>query len=230
MLHSDSITWNGTFRSASMRGMPASDNLVGRRAEAARNDERILAAAREVFMRDPHLPVAAVADHAGVGMSALYRRFASKEALLQRLATDGLRTYVSVAQRALVPEDDPWAAFESFMLHAVDAGAGSLSQRFAGQFVPTPELRDLGQRAYQLTDRLVKRTRAAGLLRHDVEVADIALILELVQAVRVPDPERNAQLRQRYMRLVLDGLHAARAAQRLPGQPPTWPELTTRYG
>ena len=56
----------------------------------ARNDERILASARAVFVADPSAPVAAVARHAGVGMSALYARYPSKEDLLRALCADGL--------------------------------------------------------------------------------------------------------------------------------------------
>ncbi|HZM32047.1 MAG TPA: helix-turn-helix domain-containing protein, partial [Acidimicrobiales bacterium] len=55
--------------------------LSGRRAEARRNDEAILAAARAVFVADPDAPVSAVVDRAGVNVSSLYRRFASKEDL-----------------------------------------------------------------------------------------------------------------------------------------------------
>ena len=56
--------------------------LSGRRAEAARNDQRIIDAAREVFVADSGAPIAAVAKRAGVGIGALYRRYASKEELL----------------------------------------------------------------------------------------------------------------------------------------------------
>ena len=59
--------------------------LSGRRAEAARNDERILESARAVFIADPGAPISAVAEHAGVGVGALYRRYASKEELLRTI-------------------------------------------------------------------------------------------------------------------------------------------------
>ena len=52
-------------------------------------DERILQAARDVFLADPEAPVAAVAARAGVGISALYRRFESKEDLVRRVAGAG---------------------------------------------------------------------------------------------------------------------------------------------
>lgn len=66
--------------------------LSGRKAQAARNDQLIMASARAVFVADPSAPIAAVAEHAGVGISALYRRFPSKEELLRQLSLDGLHT------------------------------------------------------------------------------------------------------------------------------------------
>ena len=67
--------------------------LSGRRAEAARNDRKILEAAREVFVADPEAPISKVAERAGVGISALYRRYASKEEHLRRLSSQRLRRY-----------------------------------------------------------------------------------------------------------------------------------------
>ena len=67
----------------------ASAGLPGRRGQAARNDAVILDAARDVFLADPKAPIAAVADRAGVGISALYRRYASKDDLLRTLCHDG---------------------------------------------------------------------------------------------------------------------------------------------
>ena len=89
--------------------------LSGRRAEAARNDERILESARAVFVADPGAPIAAVAEHAGVGISALYRRYPSKEELLRRLCGDGLRRFIADAEAALADDGDPWEAFAGFM-------------------------------------------------------------------------------------------------------------------
>src|SRR3712207_7115249 len=55
-------------------------------------------AAREVFLADPGAPIAAVAERAGVGIGALYRRYPSKDALLQRLCGDGLQAYLDAAE------------------------------------------------------------------------------------------------------------------------------------
>src|SRR4051795_11193683 len=87
----------------------------GRRAQAARNDQRILAAARDVFIENPSAPIADVAKLAGVGISALYRRYPSKEDLLRELCADGLRRYISAAEAAAADDADPWQTFASFM-------------------------------------------------------------------------------------------------------------------
>jgi AcrR family transcriptional regulator len=202
--------------------------LSGRRAEAARNDERILDAAREVFLADPGAPVAAVAARAGVGIGALYRRYASKDALLQRLAADGMTRYREEVDAALADEGDAWIAFTRFMRRCLDIGAGALTQRLAGSFTATDGLRRQGREIGEATQRLVQRTRAAGALRPDVEVGDLSLLLEQLQALRIGDPVRANQLRHRYLALILDGLHIDDAAP-LPGTPPTWRETSARY-
>ena len=96
--------------------------LSGRQAEAARNDGRILEAARTVFLRDPHAPIAAVATEAGVGVGALYRRYASKEVLLQTLCSDGLARFLEIAAHGTtVIGSPPYMAPEQFQGKAVFA-------------------------------------------------------------------------------------------------------------
>src|SRR4029450_2814244 len=102
--------------------------MSGRRAEAARNDQRILDAARAVFIADPGAPISAVAEHAGVGISALYRRYPSKEELLRKLCADGLRQYIQGAETALPDDGDPWQAFTRFLHRLVDIGSSSLTR------------------------------------------------------------------------------------------------------
>src|SRR5690242_19680580 len=111
--------------------------LSGRQAEAARNDGAILEAARIVFMQDPGSPIAAVATEAGVGVGALYRRYASKEVLLQTLCSDGLERYIAIAEEAAT-DPDPWSALARFVEAIVDADVHSLTVHLAGTFTPTP--------------------------------------------------------------------------------------------
>ena len=202
--------------------------LSGRRAQAARNDALILRAAREVFVADPKAPISAVAERAGVGIGALYRRYGSKEDLLRRLSAEGLKTYTSAVEDALADEGDPWEAFANFMLRIVDADTHSLTLRLAGTFSPTEELYRQSERAQELNVELFWRTRAAGAIRPDIEVNDIALLLEQLAAVRLGDEERARQLRRRYLALLLDALHD-RPGSRLPGPPPSWEEIGRRW-
>jgi AcrR family transcriptional regulator len=209
--------------------------LSGRRAQAARNDGRILAAARAVFVADPGAPISAVAERAGVGISALYRRYASKEDLLRKLCGDGLARYVAEAEAALAELEgggDAWTAFAGFMGRIVDADTHSLVQRLAGTFTPTEELNRDSNLAQELNQRLFERTRAAGVIRPDVTVEDLAVLFEMVAAIRLGDAGRTSQLRHRYRTLLLDALRPPRSGQAgspLPGPPPTWQEQTQRW-
>jgi AcrR family transcriptional regulator len=203
-------------------------SLSGRRAEAARNDQRILDAARVVFIADPEAPIAAVAAQAGVGISALYRRYRSKEDLLQRLCLDGLQRYLAEAEAALADEGDAWSAFTRFMRRCLDAGTSALTLRFAGTFTAGDELQEAGRAAFAATQRLLDRTKASGALRAGIEVGDISLLFEQLQAIQVGDESRTNVLRHRYLALLLDGLHLPSAAP-LPGPPPHWEEISGRY-
>ena len=118
--------------------------LSGRRAEAARNDRKILDAARRYSSRIPRHPSPSPARWRG---NQLYRRYASKEDLLRRLCADGLRSYIAAAEDALADEGDPWAAFAEFMRRVVDADTHSLTLRLAGTFTPTDELYRDSQKA-----------------------------------------------------------------------------------
>jgi AcrR family transcriptional regulator len=202
--------------------------MSGRRAEAARNDQRILDAAGAVFVADPGAPIAAVAEHAGVGISALYRRYASKEELLRRLCGDGLKTYIAAAEAALADDGDPWEVFAGFMRRVVDADTHSLTSRLAGTFTPTEQLNRDATAAQELNRRLFDRTRAAGAIRPDLDVNDLAVIFEQLASVRLADPERTGQLRHRYLALLLEAMRDPSGAP-LPGPPPTWQEVIERW-
>jgi AcrR family transcriptional regulator len=202
--------------------------LSGRRAQAARNDERILRAAREVFVADPGAPIAEVAKRGGVGISALYRRYPSKEELLRTLCRDGLQRYIDTLEAALADTGDPWEAFATFMRNAVAADSNSLTLRLAGTFEPTPDLFEQAERAQELNEKLFKRTQKAGAIRKDATVNDLGPLLEQIAALRLGDAERTAEIRQRYLTVLLDGLHTP-APSELPGPAPSWDEVTARW-
>jgi AcrR family transcriptional regulator len=195
----------------------------GRARQAARNDETILRAAREVFLEDHRAPVSAVAERAGVGISALYRRYAGKEDLLRTLCHDGLRRFIAEAEQAQRQPDD-WTAFETFIRGVVHADVHSLTVHLAGTFAPSEEMNADAIRANQLAMALFERARP--LLRPGAVPADMTMLLEMCAAVRVPDPDRTSELRVRYVDVLLDGM---RAGDELPGPAPTVEELSWRW-
>ncbi|MEV4320499.1 TetR/AcrR family transcriptional regulator [Actinocrispum sp. NPDC049592] len=201
--------------------------MSGRRAQAARNDEVILRSAREVFLADPSAPIAAVAEHAGVGISALYRRYPSKEDLLRKLCADGLAQYTAVAEAAVTDEGDPWEVFERFMAGIVATRSSSLVRHLAGMFTPSEELYHASAYAGTLNDRIFERAQQAGVIRPDVNVNDMALIFEMVEAVTIGDEARRRELRGRYLALLLDGIRVSSSV--LPGRAPEDRELSSRW-
>lgn len=192
------------------------------------NDERILEAARRVLFADPAAPIAEVAKHAGVGISAFYSRYRSKDALLERLCFEGLQQYVAAVEAALADEGDAWMVYRAFMRRIVDADTHAHVLRLAGRFTPSPKLHREAQRTQRLNVRLFDRTKAAGVLRPEIEAQDIALLFELLAAIDLGDPARTAQARQRHLALILDGLRS-RSGSTLPGRAPSWDEINRRW-
>jgi AcrR family transcriptional regulator len=212
----------------SPESVPAEPRLSGRRAQARRNDPLIRAAAREVFTAHPEAPMSAVAARAGVGISALYRRYANKEDLLRQVARDGLQQYLDIAEAAVADERDPWIAFTAFMEALLDAQTVAITMNLAGMFTPDEALYAMSMRAAELNEAIVTRSKRRGGLRKDVVVDDLSLILEQVSSIRLGDETRTRQLRRRYLELCLDGLRS-NGKGKLPGPPPAPDELASRW-
>jgi AcrR family transcriptional regulator len=209
-----------------MANSPA--RLRGRQAQAARNDELILQAAREVFLADPEAPVSAVAARAGVGIGALYHRYASKEELLRTLCRNGQLIYLAEARQALDSGSGPREAFTGFLRRIVAANTHGLTVRLAGTFEPTAEQMDLAEQMKAAGTELFERARASGQLRPDIAWLDVEYLLELLARAKLGDTSRTAELRQRHLAVIIDGLHRTQPTP-LPGSPPTWQEQTERW-
>ena len=182
--------------------------LSGRRREAARNDVSILDAARAVFLKDPSAPVSAVAARAKVGISALYRRYPSKEDLLRELARDGLVRYLAELEAALADDRDPWLVYADCLTRILDGGSQALAQRLAGTFTPTPELSALAQQAGALAGEVHRSAQRHQVLREDVDPIDVVFLLEMLSTITLPGPDGGHALRHRYLALVLQALRA----------------------
>ena len=205
----------------------AAPRRSGRAAEAARNDQRIVEAARAVFLADPGAPITDVAQHAGVGISALYSRYGSKDELLRKLSRDGLQRFLEEIEAALKDDRDPWTVFADFMRRLVDADIAALTLALAGRFTPTDDMFALAARTdAQLSKKLFPRVKDA--LRPGVGVGDVSVLLEIVGTIKVSDPARTSQLRHRALTVLLDGLRADRT-EPLPGPPPSREEINERW-
>ncbi|WP_332642939.1 TetR/AcrR family transcriptional regulator [Aeromicrobium sp.] len=208
-----------------------SDNevrLPGRQAEALRNDTAILDAARQVFIREPAAPMSAVAAVAGVGISALYKRYASKEELLRTLCGEGLERFSAIA-RAAAEIGDPWEALAQFVTGIVESDVHSLTVKLAGTFTPTPELHEHASASTALAEKLFDRASKAGVLRDGLVPNDLAMIFEQLASIRLGDSERTLQLRRRYLRIQLDALRAGPDRADLPAPAATDDELGQRW-
>ncbi|MGW5309191.1 TetR/AcrR family transcriptional regulator [Nocardia thailandica] len=199
--------------------------LPGRKAQAARNDGLIREAARAVFLADPGAPIAAVAERAGVGISALYRRYPSKEALLRTLCHQGLRRYNAEADAAL-EDSDGWQGLVGFLERVVEADVHSLTVHLAGTFTPDETIVPDVVHAAEVTEELVRRAHATGRLRPEVNATDLSLVLEACAAVSVPDARRTGELRRRLLAVMIAGLSGEEG---LPGPAPRADEFAFRW-
>jgi AcrR family transcriptional regulator len=203
--------------------------MRGRQAEAARNHERLMAAAREVLAATPDAPMAQVAGRAGVGVATLYRRYASREALVAETWLESVREVEAQARVALDrARMFPWGAFVGFMTASVASGMGALAAALAEAGAPAEDLVAAERSMCAAIGELLELAQSAGAVRADIAVEDVRLLFEQLHAVRATEAARAATLRRRYLELVLQALRAPGAAP-LPGPAPEAAELRGRY-
>jgi AcrR family transcriptional regulator len=191
----------------------------GRQAEAARNDLLLLTAAREVFSAQGFdAPVSAVAERAGVGIGSLYRRYGTKEELLQHLCVVAMQQAAEAAREAL-QRADPWDGLTHYISACVEFGSGGLAP-IAGHIQTTPEMWETHKLARRHADRLIRRARSAGVLRPGASGLDIALLIEQFSRRPGPGDEEQDNARRRLLAIAIDGLHA-RNSDPLPGRAPS---------
>jgi AcrR family transcriptional regulator len=182
------------------------------RRDAERNRQRILKAASEVFNeRGIEVSLDEIARHAGVGVGTVYRRFRSKEELVEALFMDRLDTIAAVADDALgMP--DPWTGLVSFMERMAEIMAGDTGLRQILMYATYG--RDLvaiaRQRNAPLVERLVARAQAAGQLRTDLRQTDIVFIIFVLTDAAQLAQAANPDVWRRYLTLILDGMRPAR--------------------
>src|SRR6476659_1140962 len=182
------------------------------RRDAERNRQRILAAAAEVFNeRGLEVSLDEIARHAGVGVGTVYRRFRTKEELIEALFMDRLDSIAAIGEEAFA-SPDPWSGLVFFMERMAETMAGNLGLRQMLMFATYGRnlVAVARERNAPLVERLVRRAQAAGQLRADIRQTDIIFIvfvlIEATQLSHAADPD----IWRRYLTLILDGMRPGR--------------------
>jgi AcrR family transcriptional regulator len=196
------------------------------RRDAAANRERILATAQQLFA-DQGLDTSMdeVARAAGVGAGTLYRRFPTKERLVDAILCDGLERVRGFAEAAL-REGDAFAGLELFLERSLGLQLENraLLELLRLRLRHEPQLAAARQRIRPLLAELVARGEAQGTLRGDLAAADVLVLLWALGRVVESTGPGAPELWRRYLALALDGLRPG-AAGPLPEPPPTWAAL-----
>ncbi|RLU94601.1 TetR family transcriptional regulator [Streptomyces griseocarneus] len=197
------------------------------RADAVRNRERIIAAAREVFVEHGvEASLDLIARRAGVGNATLYRHFADRAELIRHVTLFVLGRLADRAEAARAEEPDAFHALRRFVHAAVDERVGALCSLFAEAVDPThPDHIAASERLDRGIEELMAAARASGQLRTDIAVGDVMVALaQLTRPLPGKDLEVFDQFAHRHVQLFLDGLTAP-ARSELPGRAATLEEL-----
>jgi AcrR family transcriptional regulator len=182
------------------------------RRDAERNRQRILKAASEVFTeRGLEVSLDEVARHAGVGVGTVYRRFRTKEELVEALFDDRIDAIAAIGARA-AEDPDPWSGLVSFMEQLAEMLAGNLGLRQMLMFATygRDRVAYARQRNAPVVGRLVERAQAAGQVRGDLGATDIPFIIFVVTQATEFARHVSPEIWRRYLALFLDGLRPGR--------------------
>ncbi|MFI7543587.1 TetR/AcrR family transcriptional regulator [Actinoplanes sp. NPDC049599] len=192
------------------------------RRDAQLNRQRIIEAAREIFaVRGLAATLDDVAHHAGVGIGTVYRRFPTKEELVDAALEDRLAEFAGAAEAALRAPTG-WEGLTAFLrtvaeMHAADRGLRDVA---LGAGVGHRQHERIAERMEPLVDQLIERARAEGTLRPDITAEDLPPLLMMISDLAHHSHPVRPDLYRRYLQLLIDGLRCAPTAGDL-GRPLT---------
>jgi AcrR family transcriptional regulator len=180
------------------------------RADARRNREAVLVAAREGFGKSGlECQIDDIARAAGVGVGTVYRHFPTKADLFAALVTDRFERLAARAREALA-EKDPWQAFCELMRYSAEL---QVRDRALSQFLSSQP--ELGQNAAvesglaDVTAELIAKAQQAGGMRKDAVIEDVPTLICGLGAVTAGVAGNMPELNwERYVEIMLDGLRA----------------------
>jgi AcrR family transcriptional regulator len=194
------------------------------RIDAARNRDRIVEAAVADFAQHGlEVPLESVAQHAGVGIATLYRRFPTRGDLIAACFERRVAEYARAAEEALeAPE--AWPGFCGYVerVCAMQAEDRGLKDVLTRTFPDAKTLEAHRERGYQLTVRMIERAQADGALRPDFVPEDLVLLLMANAGVVQGAGDAAPDAWRRFVAFMLDAFRAeagADAASPLPAPP-----------
>lgn len=198
------------------------------RRDAQRNLQRLIEAARAVFIRrGVDVPLEEIAQRAGVSIGTLYNRFPDRSALIDAVLLERMQESLAIGETAL-QSSDPWQAFTGYLeqMCALQARDRGVTDAISRQFPRTPQVDAACAEGFDQARRLIERAQRDGSLRADFTIGDLLSILwangRLVEVSAAAAPEAW----RRHLRLLIDGLRAG-AAHPIP-EPAMPPENIER--
>lgn len=192
------------------------------RADARRNRDQILVAAREIFAeRGADVPMEEIARRASVGVGTLYRRFVDREALIRAVFQDTFQTVADETRAALAEEPTAWAALTRIMRQSawLHVSVQAKSPRVTAVVRADPEISRARDETLDLLETVVRRAQDEGTLRPDVGVGDLAMLfISVVHQVQSVTSDVAGLVPGRVLAIMMDGLRAP-APGELPGRP-----------
>jgi AcrR family transcriptional regulator len=174
-----------------------------KRADARRNRECVLAAAREAFAeRGESTALEEIARRAGVGIGTLYRHFPNRQTLLEALYVKEVEEICGSA--ALLDHADPWRALNDWFERLI--GYLATKRALADELLnyldaDAPLFKECRAGLFAAGEPLLKRAQDAGVVRPDVNFSDV---LHMVGGITKMPAER-AQIKH-VLHVALDGL------------------------
>lgn len=201
----------------------------GLRADAERNRQAIVCAAASSFAEHgSDVPMEEVARRAGVGVATLYRRFASRDELIEAVLAAKMRDFADEAEAAAERAvDDPWEALSTHVMRVLEMQAGdpALADALIGPVAGSTLFAAEHRRAIDATGVLVDRAKAAGAVRPDFDHSDLYLLAVanagLVHVARTAAPDGSRRLGAYF----LDAIRAVGSREPLPPVPPEWAQI-----
>jgi AcrR family transcriptional regulator len=182
------------------------ENLIVRpkRADARRNYDKVLTAAREAFAEGGEsTALEEIARRAGVGIGTLYRNFPNRQALLETLYVNEVEEVCRSA--AELDGGDPWEALSAWFERLM--GYLATKQALAGELLNYLD-RDSAlfqvcrTSLYDAGGPMLRRAQEAGAARPDVEFPELMQMLMAISKIPVADPSQTEHM----LRIALDGL------------------------